>query len=199
MEYIRNSIKARELAKFTFTKCVSDVLSLLCRWGDKIGLDRNDISYLTIEDIRLDQNAVELRDKIDRAKQEYLLTRAIRLPHLIKESDDVDVVRLPLGHPTFITDISITAPARVLKPQETDEINDKIVLIESADPGFDWIFSHGIAGLVTKHGGANSHMAIRCAEFGLPAAIGCGDRLFELLAYAQVIELNCAARKVVGH
>lgn len=199
LEYIRNSIKARELAKFTFTKCVSDVLSLLCRWGDKIGLDRNDISYLTIEDIRLDQNAVELRDKIDRAKQEYLLTRAIRLPHLIKESDDVDVVRLPLGHPTFITDISITAPARVLKPQETDEINDKIVLIESADPGFDWIFSHGIAGLVTKHGGANSHMAIRCAEFGLPAAIGCGDRLFELLAYAQVIELNCAARKVVGH
>ena len=72
-------------------------------------------------------------------------------------------------------------------------------MIESADPGFDWIFSHNISGLVTKFGGANSHMTIRCAEFELPAAIGCGGKLFDQLRNSKVIELNCGARTLRGH
>mgnify|MGYP003314205154 CR=1 FL=1 len=56
--------------------------------------------------------------------------------------------------------------------------------------GFDWIFTRNIIGLVSQYGGANSHMAIRCAEFGLPAAIGCGERTFERLVGARKIELN---------
>ena len=57
-----------------------------------------------------------------------------------------------------------------------------IVFIRSADPGYDWLFNRGIAGLVTEHGGANSHMAIRAAEFGLPAAIGGAPRIAKALA-----------------
>jgi phosphoenolpyruvate-protein kinase (PTS system EI component) len=71
------------------------------------------------------------------------------------------------------------------------------VCVENADPGFDWIFAKGIRGLVTKFGGANSHMAIRCAELGVPAAIGCGEQAFRRLLDAGLIELNCA-EKVVG-
>ena len=127
------------------------------------------------------------------------MTRAIRLPHLICQASDIDVVRLPLGQPTFITGQSVTAPARRLDAEGRRPIDGCIVLIESADPGFDWIFSHAIAGLVTKYGGANSHMAVRCAEFGLPAAIGCGERLYATLAATAVIELNAAARRVTGH
>ena len=67
------------------------------------------------------------------------------------------------------------------------------MLVENADPGFDWIFSQQIGGLVTKYGGANSHMAIRCAEFGIPAAIGCGEQRFELFMSANQILLDCAA------
>ena len=78
-------------------------------------------------------------------------------------------------------------------------IDGHIVLIESADPGYDWIFSHPISGLITKFGGANSHMAIRCAEFGLPAAIGCGERLFNTLTKAQVVELNAATKRLGVH
>ena len=58
-------------------------------------------------------------------------------------------------------------------------ISNKIIAIPNADPGFDWIFSHNIAGLISQFGGANSHMAIRCAELGIPAAIGIGDKLYE--------------------
>ena len=74
-----------------------------------------------------------------------------------------------------------------------------IVVIENADPGFDWIFSRKIAGLITKYGGANSHMAIRCAEFSLPAAIGCGERLFSSLSKAEAVELNCSSRRILTH
>jgi phosphoenolpyruvate-protein kinase (PTS system EI component) len=43
---------------------------------------------------------------------------------------------------------------------------------------------------VTMYGGANSHMAIRAAEFGLPAAIGVGEKIYQSLTDARVIELN---------
>ncbi len=66
------------------------------------------------------------------------------------------------------------------------------MLIENADPGFDWIFSEKIVGLITKFGGANSHMAIRCAEFQIPAAIGCGEQRFETLKDANNILLDCS-------
>ena len=75
---------------------------------------------------------------------------------------------------------------------KTKEINikGKIVAISNADPGFDWIFSHNIVGLITQYGGANSHMAIRCAELGVPAAIGIGDNLYES-SYQGRMLLDC--------
>ncbi|MFH8802648.1 PEP-utilizing enzyme [Streptomyces sp. NPDC017936] len=70
------------------------------------------------------------------------------------------------------------------------------MLAENADPGYEWLFSHEIAGLVTKYGGAASHMTIRCAEFGIPAAIGRGEAAFERLVGAETITLDCAAGRV---
>ncbi|EJL6375361.1 hypothetical protein NMR50_003545, partial [Vibrio cholerae] len=58
------------------------------------------------------------------------------------------------------------------------------------DPGYDWLFGQGIAGLITMYGGANSHMAIRSAEFGLPAAIGIGENLYRRLSQAYKLELD---------
>ena len=78
------------------------------------------------------------------------------------------------------------------------DLSNKIVLIENADPGYDWIFSMNIAGLVTKYGGANSHMAIRCAEFQIPAAIGCGEQRFEVLKNSNKIMLDCSSSLIVN-
>ena len=72
------------------------------------------------------------------------------------------------------------------------DLDDKIVIIRAADPGYDWIFGHKIAGLITEYGGIASHMAIRAAEFGLPAAIGCGAKLLNSIRGSQKIELDCA-------
>lgn len=197
--YVAAAVKAREQAKFAFTRAVSDALAALARWGEGLGLSRDDVSFLPIDAIFSTSDGGALRERVAREREAHAVTRAIRLPHLIREVADVDVVRLPLGQPTFITGKSVTAPPRRLTAHEPRGIDGRLVLIESADPGFDWIFSYDIAGLITKYGGANSHMAIRCAEFGLPAAIGCAERLFESLARASVIALNCAARTVSGH
>ena len=68
--------------------------------------------------------------------------------------------------------------------------------IPSADPGFDWLFAYPIAGLITAWGGANSHMAIRAGELGLPAVIGAGDVLYRRWSGAQRLHLDCAGRRV---
>ena len=65
------------------------------------------------------------------------------------------------------------------------------MLIESADPGYDWLFSYKIAGLITKYGGAASHMAIRAAEYSIPSAIGCGENLFNEIVKYTKISIDC--------
>ena len=42
-----------------------------------------------------------------------------------------------------------------------------IVLIENADPGMIGYFQKISKGLITKNGGINSHMSIRCQELNI--------------------------------
>jgi len=75
-------------------------------------------------------------------------------------------------------------------------LSGKIVALEKADPGFDWIFSQDIAGLITCYGGAASHMAIRCAEFGIPAAIGCGKKIYAYVCTLDAVSLDAKHGKI---
>ena len=72
----------------------------------------------------------------------------------------------------------------------------KIVCIESADPGYDFIFLANINGLITKYGGVNSHMSVRCSELKIPAAIGVGENKFNQIIKNKKIELNCETQKI---
>ena len=119
------------------------------------------------------------------------------MPQVIIDSDAAFIVPFQVSLPNFITDKTVRAEIIQLDARNFDaDITDKIVLIENADPGFDWIFSKRIAGLITKFGGANSHMAIRSAEFLLPAAIGCGEQIFEKLANVHIVTLDCGSSKI---
>ena len=71
----------------------------------------------------------------------------------------------------------------------------KIIMIDSADPGFDWIFNCKIVGLITKFGGTNSHMAIRCAELNLPSLIGVGERNFNKMIGYKSLSLDCLSSR----
>ena len=76
------------------------------------------------------------------------------------------------------------------------DLKNKIICIKSADPGYDYLFSKRIGGLITCYGGANSHMAIRCAEMGVPAAIGCGESSFSNYCKAKKIEIDAANKQI---
>ena len=122
------------------------------------------------------------------------MSKYITLPSLIFSDESISLVESLSSNPNFITSKSLTEEAisiESLSHDNYDNIFGKIVVIENADPGYDWIFSKNISGLITKYGGAASHMAIRCAEFDIPAAIGCGDVLYEKSLKANMVNLDC--------
>ena len=104
------------------------------------------------------------------------------------------IIPFQVSTPNFITNKILDALTIYVKSFDySGNLDGRIVLIESADPGYDWIFTTKFKALVTKYGGVNSHMAIRCSELKIPAAIGCGEQLFETLKKSKKIRLNCIA------
>lgn len=200
LSYASQAIQAREYAKLVFTRDLSDALKLLVSWGGEVGLAREDLSFLNIDGL-LDTLSVPLMDDLDRvlleratqARNSYEQGVSLKLGHLIGGIDDVFVVPLHRSLPNFVTQKAIEATGVKLSQNSpaSTSLQGRIVCIENADPGYDWVFTRGIAGLVTQYGGANSHMAIRCAEFGIPAAIGCGEQLFNRLVRSTRIALDC--------
>ena len=125
----------------------------------------------------------------------------VALPSLIFNEKDFEIIHSYTTRPNFITKSLIRGELIDLDSLVDDNysyLSGKIVLMEKADPGYDWIFTKGIAGLITKFGGAASHMAIRCAEFGIPAAIGCGEVIYKDIKDRQVVELDCKNKLITG-
>ena len=60
--------------------------------------------------------------------------------------------------------------------------------------GYDFIFSYNIKGLITKYGGQNSHMSIRCNELNLPAIIGVGEKIYNNFIDSNKIYIDCKSR-----
>ena len=204
-KYCEQAIQGRELAKLIFTRSISDILELITAWAECNGLSRLEISHLSILEIlncmvETRGRTVEdhLRSLSIEGQREYSITSSIKLPYLITRPSDLSIVPVLPESPNFITMQKILAPIKVLSCYEIDKskLENCIVVIESADPGFDWIFTQKIAGLITKYGGANSHMAIRCAEFNIAAAIGCGEQIFERVIKSKIVELDCLGGKI---
>jgi len=203
--FMKKAISLREHAKFEFTKTVSEILVLLCRLGKEYNISREDLSYLSIDTIRrLGSNVYAssphslLAAEIAAGWEWYEHTRMVRLPHLITNPQDIDIIEIPVSRPNYVTSKKVVGHLVVVdRKLDPSSLRDKIAMMKSADSGFDWIFAHGIAGLITMYGGAASHMTIRASEFNIPAAIGCGEGLFNRLLKANVVELNCAEKYIV--
>lgn len=201
LDYVQAATVGREYGKFVFTRSVSEMLELIAGFGEKHGLSRDEMSHVSIGNLldvvtKSSEGNIEerLRQIAEDEAERHALSAAIRLPQVLFDEAGVHVVPFQVSHPNFITHKKITsACVCLLAGQTAPALTGKIVLIENADPGFDWIFAQQIGGLITKYGGANSHMAIRCAEFGVPAAIGCGEQRFEVFMSANQILLDCAA------
>jgi len=205
IKYARLAITNRERAKFIFTRHLSDALELIANWGETQNLDREALAHITVQDLLnhmvspvLNDPEMHFKDLIEQRRREGENMGGIRLGYLIRDPRDLYVVPLHRSTPNFVTDQRIeSAPLKLDNQTHANgELTGRIICIENADPGFDWIFTRGIAGLVSKFGGANSHMTIRCAELGLPAAIGVGEQTFERIASAERVELDGASQLI---
>ena len=203
LAYAARAIAAREQIKFIFSRTLSNALSDLVSWGEKIGLSREDLSFLDWASIE-SSLTVPPMDFLDRhylaqvaaSRIQMEAAHEFKLAHIIFSVRDIYVATLNRSIPNFVGTGAASGRIVKLTAEMSARVNIQgmIVCIENADPGFDWIFTQHPAALVTRFGGANSHMAIRCAEFGLPAAIGCGDSLYARLTQAGAAELNCAEK-----
>jgi hypothetical protein len=197
--FTRKAMTAREAGKFELSCWISATLEGLVEAGAELGQTAGDVSYWRLSDARqLARQSVDshrLQRRVARRRLQHAITRRLHLPATMNTLTDLRCFATHPGKPTYVgTGKSI---GRIcLQPTPADLPENHIVVLPNADPGFEWLFSRSLAGVITMYGGANSHMAVRCAESGIPAAIGVGQHIYAKLAGAALVQLDCAGQTI---
>lgn len=202
--FLRRAIEGREYSKFVFTRNLSAALEALAEFGSAHFVGREEFAHIRIHDLLAlrgpiaEPVACRLQRLAAEGREEYSITQAICLPGQVRSEADLVCFEQLRASPNFITQKKVCAQVICLSSRTSPDVDlaGKIVVTPNADPGFDWIFARRIAGLLTMYGGTNSHMAIRAAEFQLPAATGIGELLYEQVSRAERVELDCASRLI---
>lgn len=202
MRFMRAAFEQREKFKFEFTKALSLALEILRMAGRNLGISARDLSYLQVADILAaeyyggEELAAFWRALINQRRRLRKDEGLLVMPDVVTSPGDIDLVCIQEARPNFITEKRVTGETASPEEMGTMDLAGKIVLLEKADPGFDWIFAQEIGGLITCYGGAASHMAIRCAEFGVPAAIGCGKKIYSHVSGLSRVALDAKNGKI---
>ena len=203
LDFIKDSIIQREYSKFVFSKSIDLIFKNLKIFAKKYKIPFNDLSYLKIDKI-LDlyfnlsnYNTIEnIKSHIKENKKEFNLNKNIALPDVITSSKDLFIQHRTTSELNFISNKTINAKILIYKDGQVLKNYNGVICIENADPGFDFLFNKNIKGLITKYGGLNSHMSIRCAELNLPAVIGVGENFYNKILNHKNIMLNCNSKKI---
>jgi phosphohistidine swiveling domain-containing protein len=202
MDFVKTVIEGREYGKFLFTRNLSMALKIIGEIGEKEGISRVDCAYLNVHTIyELYSSTKDIKTSflysIKVGKHDYEITQSLTLPPVIIEPENAVQFYYPDSEPNYITSIKENGSIYPLdNVDDTNGMDGKIILIKSADPGYDWIFSHSIKGFITMYGGANSHMAIRAAELGIPAVVGVGAKRYEEYSHASMVEIDAQGKTV---
>jgi phosphohistidine swiveling domain-containing protein len=202
MDFVKTVIEGREYGKFVFTRNLSEAMQLIAEIGQKEGISRDDLAYLNVRVIyelysSTKDTRTSLLYSIRQGKDDYEITQSVTLPPVILSPEDAVSFYYPDSEPNYITSLKESGHVYLLEnTEDVSGMEGGIILIKSADPGYDWIFSHGIKGFITMYGGANSHMAIRAAELGIPAVVGVGAKRFEEYKKAAMLEIDSQGKTV---
>lgn len=207
-EFIVGSIQMRELLKFEYSRSVSLILDAVEALSPSVTAE--ELAYVNLDDLlkvkpttSVEDFTAKLKLLSNRNKRIYDKNLALLCPSVITSFIDCFEVKVYEDRPNFVTNKKIIADVVVCTERMLNEdfeeldLSDKIVILEKAEPGNDWIFSkYKIAGLIAKYGGAASHMAIRCLEQGIPAALGCGEKIFRYVSDCKKILLDCKSEVI---
>ena len=207
INFVKESIYQRERVKLIFTKSIDEIFLNLINLGKEIGINRNHLQHLTINSIIDAYNNLEafrLKKKIKIQLKEnieqFSINRLVEFPDIIKRPEEIYEFVKSSNKANYITKKNYTGEIMEINKinKNYSSLKNKIILLENADPGFDFIFSNKIKGLITKYGGANSHMSIRCFELDIPAAIGVGDIIYKKIKNSKRINLDCNMQQIIN-
>ena len=203
VKFIKESIAYREYSKFVFSKSINLIFENLEKFGKKYNIKIDDLSYLKIDKIlnmyfNLSNYGTidNLKKHINENKKEYSANKRINLPDVIKSSRDLFIQIKNFDKINYISDKNIISKIIEYESKSIKKNFNGIVCIENADPGYDFLFNKNIKGLITKYGGLNSHMAIRCSELNLPALIGVGEKNYNMIKKCKLIKIDCINKKL---
>mgnify|MGYP001183875726 CR=1 FL=1 len=198
------SIENRENSKNSLSKSINLIFEELKKLGIELNIKKNDLSFIDINIIlnahsklKPSKFVKELNKSIIENKRNHKILNQLNLPDLINSSNDpyyFDSINLKEN---FITEKKINGEVCFLELNKNENLENKIILIKSADPGYDFIFSKNISGFITAYGGANSHMSIRALELNIPCAIGIGLDKFNKIKKSKKIILDCKNKKIL--
>lgn len=199
-KFLKAGIEGREYSKLIFTKSLSYALELFVKLGEVYGFSREDMAYLDCFVIdRLYSSTADVKStllhSIEEGKRRYAETLTMTMPPVILSPDDIYAFHMPSGMPNFITLKEVSGEV-CSDNLNRENLSGKILLVAAADPGYDWIFSCDVLGFITAYGGANSHMAIRAGELGIPAVIGIGEKEYSRLVQAKALNIDCANKRI---
>ena len=201
-DFAKLSIKERENSKFIFTKYINEIFSSIKKLSKEIKIKHDDFEFVSINTILNSYNNLkvtklknEIKHEIKENKKMYEISKIIKLPDVITSIKDIYFNYETFAKGNFVTLKKTRGKIKILNKnivgKKIGSLKNLIIFIENADPGFDFVFSHKIKGLVTKYGGANSHMSIRCMELNIPAVIGIGQKKYNFFSSFKEIEIDC--------
>ena len=166
VEMFQLAVSTRENSKFYYTKGIDGILSEV---EEKDISDRELFKLLDFEYNDMNTFNQKIEDTL--------------MPDVITSSDDFYAYEEMNKDGNYIGQGTVTGEILFLDGIENNRNNldNKIIVIPAADPGWDWIFNYKIKSLITEFGGPNSHMAIRCAEHNIPAILGIGEKNFSAI------------------
>ena len=174
VEMFQTAIATRENSKFYYTKGIDGILN-------EIKENISDEEFFQLLNIEFnEENTINLNLK------------NTLMPDLISSSDDFYLYEEMSKDGNYIGQGRVSGEVLLLDNYSNQhyDLDNKIVAIPAADPGWDWIFNYKIKSLITQYGGPNSHMAIRCAEHNIPAVLGVGESNFSMISTSQSLSID---------
>lgn len=176
---LRLLFAARENVKHEFMRAYDHLAGLVQAQGKAMGLNARELGQLSLNDLVACEHAPALRDNMVAKARLPQTEQRLLLPSVLTPETDLRCLEVDTKKGTFFTQKRVEAMPLIVSDDNlhtltAQQVQGKILIMDHADPGYDFLLLYKPAGLVTRIGGPASHIAIRVNEIGLPACIGSG-------------------------
>ena len=141
--FLKSALENREKAKFIFTRALSDSLELIKKYAKEISVNFDTIAETTLTSILNTENLTkkEARNHILNSAKLFRFKKNGHLPELISSTDNIFGFEHLISSGNYIGNKCVTGNSIYYSKTSHDNLEGKIVIIENADPGYDWLFS----------------------------------------------------------